>query len=35
VTCPIAPLENRIEAEILAGELKPTEEVERVLTYAP
>jgi len=34
VTCPIPPLENRIEAEITAGEKKPEVEIERVLTYA-
>lgn len=33
VTCPLPPGENSIDAEILAGEKKPEEDVVRVLTY--
>ncbi|KRA23010.1 hypothetical protein ASD65_00175 [Microbacterium sp. Root61] len=33
VTCPIPPRENSVEIEILAGERKPVESIERVLTY--
>lgn len=34
VTCPLPPRENFIDVEILAGEKKPAEEIDRVLTYA-
>ena len=34
VTCPIPPRENILDIEIPVGEKKPSEELERVLTYA-
>lgn len=34
VTCPIPPRENHLELEVTAGEKKPAEDIERVLTYS-
>ncbi|GAA4531834.1 DUF1684 domain-containing protein [Chelativorans composti] len=33
VTCPIAPPENHLDFEVLAGEKKPERQVERTMTY--
>lgn len=33
VTCPVAPAENQLDFEVLAGEKRPVQEVARTMTY--
>lgn len=33
VTCPVVPTENHLDFEVLAGEKRPTQQVERTMTY--
>ena len=33
VTCPVAPSENHLDFEVLAGEKRPAQQVERTMTY--
>jgi uncharacterized protein (DUF1684 family) len=35
VTCPLAPAENQLDFEVLAGEKRPAQDVVRTMTYQP